>query len=104
MSSEVAREGSFEILRLELLTKSETFTEEEIETVTGRSAFLKDGYGRKLAQQLRVVTESLIKHHFGEEIIDALFQRFGETMGKRMDEHKEYGKKGGHLVIVLQRK
>lgn len=104
VSSEVAREGSFEILRLDLLRKSERFTEEEMEAMTGFSASLKDAYGRKLAKNLRAVTQSLIKHHFGEEIMDALFDRFGEIMGKRLTERLEYGKKGGHLVIVLHRK
>ena len=102
--SEVAREGSFEILRLDLLRKSERFTEEEMEAMTGFSASLKDAFGRKLAKNLRAVTESLIKHHFGEEIMDAVFEKFGEIMGKRLSERMEYGKKGGHLVIVLQRK
>jgi jasmonate O-methyltransferase len=104
VSSEVAREGSFEIIGMELLRKSETFTEEEMEAMTALSASVKDAYGRKLAKQLRAVTESLIKHHFGEEIIDALFERFGEIMGKRLSERMEYAKKGGHLVMVLERK
>eukprot|EP00253_Pinus_taeda_P030955 PITA_30955 len=104
VSSEVRREGSFEILRLQVFRKSETFSEEDIEAMTGSSASLKDAYGRKLAQQFRAVTESLIKRHFGEEIMDALFERFGETMGERLSERMEYGKKGGHLVIVLERK
>jgi len=102
--SEVTREGSFEIIGMELLRKSETFTEEEMKAMTGRSASLKDAYGRKLAKQFRAVTENLIKHHFGEEIMDTLFERFGETMGKRLSERMEYGKNGGHLVIVLERK
>eukprot|EP00253_Pinus_taeda_P011249 PITA_11249 len=104
VSSQVAREGSFEILRLEVLRKSERFSEEDIEAMTGSSASLKDAYGRKLAKQLRAVTESLIKLHFGEEIVDALFERFGETMGERLSERMEYAKKGGYLVIVLERK
>jgi jasmonate O-methyltransferase len=104
VSSEVTREGSFEIRRLELLRKSERITEEDMEAMTGLSASLKDAYGRKLAKQLRAVTESLLKQHFGEEIMDVLFERFGEIMGKRLSERMEYGKKGGHLVIVLERK
>lgn len=100
VSEEVERQGSFEILRSEVLRKSERFSEEEMEARTGSSASLKDAY----AKAFRAVTESLIKHHFGEEIMDALFERFGEITGKRLSEHMEYAKKGGHLVIVLERK
>jgi jasmonate O-methyltransferase len=103
-SNEVDREGSFEIQRLELLRRSEQFAEEDIEAMTGVSASQKDAHGKKIAKQLRAVTESLIKQHFGEEIMDALFERFGEIMGKRLSERMEYGTKGGNLVMVLERK
>jgi len=103
VSREVAREGSFEIQRLELLRKSDAFTKEEIDAMTG-SASAKEAYGKKLAKQLRAALESLLKYHFGEEVMDALFQRCGETMGKRLSERIEYGTKGGFLVTVLERK
>jgi hypothetical protein len=47
VSSEVAREGSFEIQRLELLRKSDTFTKEEMDAMTG-SASAKEAYGKNL--------------------------------------------------------
>jgi jasmonate O-methyltransferase len=103
VSNEVAREGSFEIQRLELLRRSENFPREEMEAITG-SASAKDAYGKKLAKQLRAVMESLMKHHFGEEIMDALFERYGEILGRRLSERIEYGKRGGYLVLVLQRR
>jgi jasmonate O-methyltransferase len=103
VSSEVAREGSFEILGLELLRRSETFTKEEMEAMTG-SASAKNAYGQKLAKQVRAAMEGLLKYHFGEEVMDALFQGYGETMGRRLSERIQYGEKGGHLVIVLERK
>nr|ABR17222.1 unknown [Picea sitchensis] len=103
VSNEIAREGSFEIQRLELLRRSENFPREEMEAITG-SASAKDAYGQKLAKQLRAVMESLMKHHFGEEIMDALFERYGEILGRRLSERIEYGKRGGYLVLVLQRR
>ena len=103
-SNEVAREGSFEIQRLELLRQSEQFTKEEMEEIRGRSASANDAFGKMLSMQLRAVTESLIEQHLGEEIMDALFERFGEIMGKRMSEGVGYAKRGGNLVIVLERK
>lgn len=103
VSGEVAREGSFEIRRLEILRRSDTFTEEEMDAMTG-SASAKEAFGNKLAKQLRAAMESLLKYHFGEEVMDALFQRCGETMGKRLSERIEYGTKGGLLVTVLERK
>lgn len=101
-SNEVTREGSFEIQRLELLRRSDKFPE-ELEAMTG-SASAKDGYGILLAKQMRAVMESLIEYHFGKEIMDALFERYGETMGKKLSERIEYVKRGGQLLLVLQRK
>eukprot|EP00253_Pinus_taeda_P012539 PITA_12539 len=103
VSGEVTREGSFEIRRLELIRRSERFSQ-QMEAITGSSASQKDAYGRKLAKQLRAVTESLIKYHFGEEIVDALFDRLGERVGQRLSERKDHENKGAHLVIVLERK
>lgn len=103
VSNEIAKEGSFEIQRLQLLRRSDNIPKEEMEAIAG-SASAKDAYGQKLSKQFRAVLESLMKHHFGEEIMDALFEKYGEIMGRRLSERIEYGKRGGHLVIVLQRK
>lgn len=105
VSTEIAREGSFEIQRLELLTKfaTEEVTEEMMDAMRG-SASAKEAYGKNIAIRLRAVTESLLKYHFGEEVMDALFQRCGEIMANRMSKIMESGVKGGYLVMVLERK
>ena len=103
VSNEIAKEGSFEVQRLELLRRSENAPKEEMEAITGSDS-AKNAYGKRLSKQMRVVLESLLKHHFGEEIMDALFERFGEMMGRRLSDCIEYVERGGDLVIVLQRK
>eukprot|EP00253_Pinus_taeda_P028801 PITA_28801 len=105
MSGEVERQGSFEILRLELQRKSEALTEEQMEAMRG-SASAKAAVGKKDAKILRAVLESLLKHHFGEEIMDALFERFGEIIGKIYSTERNMGcaEKGGYLFLVLERK
>lgn len=103
VSNEIAKEGSFEVQRLELLRRSENVPKEELEAITG-SASAKESYGKSVSKQMRAVLESLIKHHFGEEIMDALFEKYGEIMAGRLSDFIEYSEKGGDLVIVLQRK
>lgn len=103
VSNEIAKEGSFEVQRLELLRRSENVPKEKLEAKTG-SASAKESYGKTLSKQLRAVLESLMKHHFGEEIMVALFEKYGEIMARRWSDFIEYAEKGGDLVIVLQRK
>lgn len=84
VSSEISREGSFEIQRLELLTKA--VTEElktEVMNAMKGSASEREAYGKMYANQLRAVTESLLKYHFGEEVMDALFHRCDEGRNLR---------------------
>ena len=101
VSSEVAREGSFEIQRLDILIKPDS--EEKVKAMRG-SASAKEAYGKKIAKEVRAVTESLLEYHFGEEIIDLLFQRYREIFGKRWSEPMKYPENREDLVIVLERK
>ena len=101
--SEVARESSFEIQRLELARKSEGLTKEDAEAMSG-SASAKESYGIRAAKQKRATMESMLKYHFGDEVMEALFQRYAETMGNRVSEIIKYAARGGLLVIVLERK
>ena len=101
--SEEARESSFEIQRLELARKSEGLTKEDAEAMSG-SASAKESYGIRAAKQKRATMESMMKYHFGDEVMEALFQRYVETMGNRVSEIIKYAARGGLLVIVLERK
>lgn len=101
VSSEVAREASFEIQRLDILIKPDS--EEKVNAMRG-SASAKEAYGKKIAKEVRAVTESLLEYHFGEEIIDLLFHRYGELFARRWSEPMKYPENGEDLVIVLERK
>lgn len=105
VSSEIAREGSFEIQRLELLTKAATdeVKTEVMDAIRG-SAAEREAYGKSYARRLRAVTESLLKYHFGEEVMDTLLKRCGETLVNRLSKIEEFEIQGGYLVMVLERK
>lgn len=105
VSSEIAREGSFEIQRLELLTKAamDEVKTEVMGAIRGSPAE-REAYGKSYATRLRAVTESLLKFHFGEEVMDSLFQRCGEALVNRLSKIDEFEIQGGYLIMVLERK
>ncbi|XP_057976579.1 probable methyltransferase TCM_000336 [Malania oleifera] len=74
IEDEVRREGSFEIDRLE------TF---EIEK---EDSSKNDGtsYGTAVAMTVRAIQQSMISHHFGEHILDALFDKYGRLVDEEM--------------------
>ena len=101
--SEVAREGSFQIELLELLKSSEMFSKEEMAAISG-SASGKEAHRKTFAKAMRTTMENLLKYHFGEEVMEALFERYGETMAKKVIKSIDSTSKGEFLNIVLERK
>ncbi|CAF2133314.1 hypothetical protein HID58_013307 [Brassica napus] len=90
IEDEVNKEGSFELVKLEML---------EVDKEKGN----EDGisYGKAAAKTVRAVQESMLSLHFGEEILDKLF----DTYGRMVDE--ELAKEDIRpitFVVVLRRK
>jgi hypothetical protein len=71
IEDEVRKEGSFGLDRLEMF---------EIERDE------KDGenYGKAVARTVRAIQESMISHHFGEGILDSLFDNYGRMVDEEM--------------------
>ncbi|KAL3583529.1 hypothetical protein D5086_014590 [Populus alba] len=72
MEAEIRREGSFELERLEMFE-----TEKELYKVS-------DNYGTEVAMTVRAIQESMLSHHFGEGILDALFDIYGRMVEEEM--------------------
>ena len=101
--SEVVREGSFQIELLELLKSSEMFSKEEMAAISG-SASGKEAHMKTFAKAMRTTMENLLKYHFGEEVMEMLFERYRETMAKKVIKSIDSTSKGEFLNIVLERK
>ncbi|CAK9151469.1 unnamed protein product [Ilex paraguariensis] len=71
LEEEVRRESSFIMDRLEMF-------EFERNVEAGRS------YGMTVAKTVRAVQESLISHHFGEGILESLFEHYGRLVDEEM--------------------
>ncbi|KAK9749647.1 hypothetical protein RND81_02G140800 [Saponaria officinalis] len=69
---EVRKEGSFKLARLEM------FEIERDEESYGGS------YGIAVARTVRAIQESMIIHHFGEDILDVLFDTYGKLVDEEM--------------------
>ncbi|KAJ8544785.1 hypothetical protein K7X08_017368 [Anisodus acutangulus] len=68
----VNREGSFEVDRLEMF---------EVEkNIIGNGM----SYGTMVAMTVRAIQESMIAHHFGEAIIESLFEEYGRLVDEEM--------------------
>lgn len=72
MEAEIRREGSFELERFEMFE-----TEKELYKVS-------DNYGTEVAMTVRAIQESMLSHHFGEGILDALFEIYGRMVEEEM--------------------
>lgn len=68
---EVSKEGSFVVERLEMF-EMEKKAEGEM------------SYGTAVAMAVRAIQESMITHHFGEEILDSLFDIFGKLVDQEL--------------------
>lgn len=72
IEEEVRREGCFELDRLEMFE-------------TERDDSVKDmSYGTQVARTVRAIQESMISHHFGQEIVDTLFEKYGRLVDEEI--------------------
>ncbi|XP_041017316.1 probable methyltransferase TCM_000336 [Juglans microcarpa x Juglans regia] len=72
IEDEVRKEGSFKVDRIEM------FEIERDHDKDGRS------YGTAIAMTVRAIQESMICHHFGEGILDNLFEIYGRMVDEEM--------------------
>ncbi|KAG2319179.1 hypothetical protein Bca4012_054567 [Brassica carinata] len=90
IEGEVNKEGSFELEKLEMM---------EVDKEWGN----EDGisYGKAVAKTIRAVQESMLASHFGEEVLDKMFDTYGrlvdEELAKEDIKHITF-------VVVLRRK
>ncbi|KAG9146053.1 hypothetical protein Leryth_016613 [Lithospermum erythrorhizon] len=70
----VKTEGSFKVDHLQLFE-----VEKEVKSDDdGRS------YGTKVSRTVRAIQESMIAHHFGEQIVDNLFEEYGRLLDEEV--------------------
>ncbi|KAM7529685.1 hypothetical protein LguiB_033095 [Lonicera macranthoides] len=74
LENEVKEQGSFEMDRLEMY---------EIEKdIGGDESHIS--YGTSVAMTVRAIQESMISHHFGEGILESLFEQYGRLVDEEM--------------------
>lgn len=93
---EVVNEGSFAINRLEVSEVNWNALDFESEISESLS---DDGYN--VAQCIRAVAEPLLVSHFGEAIIEQLFNRYREILADRMSKERT---KYINVTVLLTRK
>lgn len=71
LEERVKREGCLKLERLEMF---------EMEKDSGDFT----SYGARVAMTVRAIQESMIAHHFGEEILDDLFDIYGRLIDEEM--------------------
>ncbi|CAI9110822.1 OLC1v1010911C1 [Oldenlandia corymbosa var. corymbosa] len=74
------REEVEDLIRKEESVKLERIEMSEIETIGGAGI----SYGRKVAMAVRAIQESMITHHFGESILEDLFEVYGRLIDEEM--------------------
>ncbi|KDP44579.1 hypothetical protein JCGZ_22161 [Jatropha curcas] len=72
IEAEIRREGSFELIRLEMLE-----TDKDYEKVEGK-------FGEEVAMTVRAIQEPMISHHFGDGILDTLFEIFARIVDEEI--------------------
>ncbi|KAJ0989059.1 hypothetical protein J5N97_007415 [Dioscorea zingiberensis] len=87
VKDEVEREGSFAIENIQVCEFSSSSGDAEKDVRTATMA-------------IRAIQESMIKHHFGEHIIDPFFQVFSELLTEARAKSEI---KGVHLIAVLRK-
>ncbi|KAK2999409.1 hypothetical protein RJ639_023540 [Escallonia herrerae] len=83
VKTEVEKEGSFAIDRLEVSKVNRNAYEDEL----WPSDEFKDG-GHNVAECMRAVTEPILVSHFGKTIIDEVFCRYREIIADRMSKER----------------
>ncbi|KAE9456690.1 hypothetical protein C3L33_11406, partial [Rhododendron williamsianum] len=76
----VQTDGSFLIDRLETF---EFYCEDRMKTEFGELSS-----GQRIAKTFRAVVESMLESHFGREIMDVLFRRYGEIMDDHLSRNR----------------
>lgn len=89
----IRTEGSFNIKRFATF---EVDWDSKMDENEGIFRLEKPARGKYVAMSIRVVAESVLASHFGEEIMDELFERFS----KKIEEYLE-AEKGKYTNIVI---
>ncbi|XP_072994664.1 probable methyltransferase TCM_000336 [Typha latifolia] len=87
IEEEVEKEGSFIV---------DTIQAYEIDICTGDAK--KDG--RTASMAIRAVQESMISHHFGEEVVDHLFENYSKLLGQLMEKERT---KAVNIIAILRK-
>ena len=94
----VEKEGSFVIDRLETFEVNLDGNDNE---ENKNYVFDKFTCGQSVSRCFRAVSKSLLANHFGEAIIDDLFERYAERIGEHLSMKKT---KFFNIVISMERK
>jgi jasmonate O-methyltransferase len=92
----IQAEGSFTIKRLE------SFHVSWDASIDDRYRDTMDKYtkGKFVAKRMRAIMESILARHFGDEIVDVLFQRFSIKIGEYMETVN--GEYNNHVVSMAK--
>lgn len=88
LEDEIRSEGSFVMDRLEMFQ-----IDDDIEDITS--------YGMDVAMTVRAIQESMISHHFGERILDSLFDCYGTIVQEEVQKEEI---RAITFVLVLRKK
>uniref|UniRef100_A0A7N2LG37 Uncharacterized protein n=2 Tax=Quercus lobata TaxID=97700 RepID=A0A7N2LG37_QUELO len=94
----VEKEGSFVIDRLETFEVNLDANDNE---ENKNYVFDKFTCGQNVSRSYRAISESLLADHFGEAIIDDLFERYAERIGEHLSMEKI---KNFNILISMERK
>ncbi|KAL2906700.1 Salicylate carboxymethyltransferase [Bienertia sinuspersici] len=72
IEEEVRKEGSFKLVRMEMFQIEREGTNNVV------------SYGMAVASTVRAIQESMISHHFGEHILDSLFNTYAQLLDQEM--------------------
>ncbi|KAK4417432.1 Salicylate carboxymethyltransferase [Sesamum alatum] len=89
LEEEVRKEGSFKV---EVIEKFEQGID-----IIGENC---SSYGQTVAKTVRSIQESMIAHHFGEDVLDKLFDQYARLVDQEM---AKQGLGSIHIVLVLTR-
>lgn len=95
----IYKEGSFILDRLEMFEIDWDGGDGDNYDATPTSSTLSNG--ARVAKTIRAVVESMLASHFGGDVMDGLFQRYGEMVGDHLAKTRA---KYINLVISLVRK
>ncbi|KAJ6670057.1 S-ADENOSYL-L-METHIONINE:CARBOXYL METHYLTRANSFERASE FAMILY PROTEIN [Salix viminalis] len=90
----IRAERSFTITRLE------SFHVSWDSCIDDRCSMDKYTKGKYAAKQVRAITEAILARHFGDEIVDVMFQRFSIKIGEYMETFK--GAFTTHVVSMIK--